>query len=147
MKKLLAILSVASILCTVAPASAEIRLPFSARQVWKGSYKCAQGDTNLVLRIRSVSESPVETELGQAYSVSAVFDFDYNNRTAAGAYYVSGRYYPESNSAIFDPAQWIRQPAGYLAVGMDGLVDNDGRYFTGKILFSGCTNFQLRLQS
>jgi hypothetical protein len=145
MKNLHVALSFLALSVIAGSIRAESATPFNAKQVWKGSYTCAQGDTNLVLRIRTVSESPVETELGKALGITAVFDFDHNNRSAAGAFYVSGRYYLESGATTFDPGEWIRQPSGYTAVGMDGLVSRDGKYFSGKILFSGCRNFQLQL--
>lgn len=119
--------------------------PFSNDQIWKGSYNCAQGKTALTLRIKNASPSLVKTDLGNAYKVEAVFDFDFNNRSAVGAFYLTGAYYPESHVATFDPAQWIRRPPGYNTVGMDGKVSNDGQTYTGKILFQGCKLFQLQL--
>ena len=56
-----------------------------------------------MLRIKTTSESAVETDLGKSYNIEAIFDFDFNNRSAAGAFYVSGHFYPESNVATFDP--------------------------------------------
>lgn len=120
--------------------------PFAKNQIWKGTYTCAQGETSLTLRIKNTDKKPHKTDLGDAYSIDAVFDFDLNNRTAAGAFYLSGNYYPESNVATFDPGKWIRQPSGYSTVGMDGKVSNDGQSYEGKILFQGCKSFQLHLK-
>ncbi|MBL8529545.1 MAG: hypothetical protein JNL68_17845 [Burkholderiales bacterium] len=119
--------------------------PFARNQAWKGTYVCAQGETPLTLRILNASPSVVPTDLGNAYKVEAVFDFGYENQTTAGAFYLTGAYYPESNAATFNPGQWISRPAGYSAVGMDGRVTNHGQTYTGRIPFSGCTSFQLQL--
>jgi hypothetical protein len=120
--------------------------PFAKNQIWKGTYTCAQGDTALILRIKNADIKPHPTDLGDAYRIEAVFDFNFNNRSAAGAFYLSGNYYPESNVATFDPGQWIRRPPGYSAVGMDGKINNDGHSYEGKILFQGCKLFQLQLK-
>ena len=119
--------------------------PFAPGQVWKGSYTCSQGKTALTLRIKDVSFAAMETDLGEAYSIDAVFDFNYRNRTAAGAFYLTGAYYPETDVATFDPGEWIRRPRGYMTVGMDGTVTDDGQAYSGRILFKGCKSFSLRL--
>ena len=99
------------------------------------------------LRINEVSLNTIKTELGLAYDVSAIFDFDFNNRAAAGAFRLYGKYYPESRVAIFDPGDWIRQPSGYYAVGMDGLISNNSETYAGKItLLAGCSAFQVSIQ-
>ncbi len=122
------------------------KVPFINGQKWKGYYSCNQSKTSLTLRIKSVESQGVQSELGLSYGVDAIFDFDYKNRTATGAFYVHGSYYPESNVMIFDPGEWIRNSAGYSSVGMDGKVSNGGASFTGKILYRGCDNFRLTLQ-
>lgn len=121
--------------------------PFRSGQVWRGTYTCGQGQTSLTFRIQTVSARAADTELGKAHRVEAVFDFDFNNRSAAGAFYMSGKFYPDSGVATFDPGPWIRQPPGYSAVGMDGEVSADGTEFAGKVLLAGCRGFQLRLVS
>ena len=75
--------------------------------------------------------------------VNAIFDFDYKNRTRTGAFYVDGKYYLETKVAIFEPGDWIRNPARFSSVGMDGVVSSNGQVYAGKILSGGCGEFRL----
>ena len=83
---------------------------------------------------------------GLAYPVSAVFDFNFNNGQATGAFNLKGRYYPETRRAVFEPGSWIVNPNGYRAVGMKGQVTGDGRTFAGSIVSAGCGDFSVVLE-
>lgn len=140
----------AAVICTTFAstfAHAEPANPFTKGQIWKGSYACAQGQTDLTLRIKNSSTEFRESDLGNSFDIEAIFDFDYNNRTAAGSFYLNGNYYPESKVATLDPGQWIRKPKGYNTVGMDGVISNNGKIYSGKILFNGCRDFRVQLQN
>jgi len=121
------------------------KMPFSANQKWAGHYTCTQGETSLTLHITAVSSQLVKAELGDAYDLEAIFDFDFKNRTAAGAFTLTGKYYPETHKAIFSPGKWIRNPNDFTSAGMDGVVSASGTKYSGKILDSRCSQFELDL--
>lgn len=105
--------------------------PFRAGEAWRGTYTCTQGLTDLVLRITRVEGSRVE----------ATFDFDY--RGTRGSFAMSGDFDPSSRRLALRPGRWIRQPRGWMTVGMAGTVDGDT--YSGRITGAdGCTTFRVR---
>jgi len=121
------------------------QIPFGADQKWTGHYTCTQGETSLTLHITAVSSQLVKAELGDAYDLEAVFGFDFKNGTASGAFTLTGKYYPETHKAIFSPGEWIRNPNDFTSAGMDGVVGASGTKYSGKILDSRCSQFDLDL--
>ena len=124
--------AIPSAINTAIPAPVD---PFSAGQVWKGSYICSQGPTDLTLRIQSADDSRVDV----------VFDFSHGPTGAYGAYRMSGTYDPSTRGLRLTAGSWIRQPPGYMSVDMSGTVDEKRTVFTGKILNSSCSDFEVRL--
>ena len=119
--------------------------PFMVGQVWSGYYICSRGKVELNLRITEVSSEKTMTELGEAYSLTAVFDF--RNQRAAGAFYLKGNFFPENGVTFFDPTTWIRQPVGYKTVGMDGRISTNGQTYSGNVTGAiSCQNFTVSLQ-
>lgn len=118
-------------------------MPFSRGQVWNGTYRCRQGLTALSFRVSDVASKTAVYSDGLAYAVSAVFDFNFNNGEATGAFNLTGRYYPENRRAVFEPGSWIANPNGYQTVGMKGQVADDGRTFAGSIASFGCGDFSV----
>jgi hypothetical protein len=106
--------------------------PFEAGQAWRGTYTCTQGRTDLVLRITGVSGDRVE----------AVFEFDYRGTT--GSFVLSGNYDRSTRRLALRPGRWIRQPRGWMPVGMAGSVDASGRVYAGRITGAdGCSTFRV----
>ncbi|MCP4131102.1 MAG: hypothetical protein GY754_08990 [bacterium] len=138
------ILFVAVIFTTICSnAAGPIKIYFAPGQEWEGYYQCGQGETSLVLKIQEVSKEKIRTERGDAYGVRAIFDFNFRNGKAVGAFYLDGRYYPEKNLVRFEPRKWIKQPAGYVSVGMHGSIFNEGNKYSGHIMHKACQKFSL----
>lgn len=49
-----------------------------------------------------------------------------------------------NNKVALAPVRWIKQPNGYNMVSMEGEVF-DGTRFSGKIVLSGCSEFNLSI--
>ena len=108
--------------------------PFAAGQAWTGRYVCAQGITDLVVRIQAV----------QGNLVQAVFAFHHVPTGAAGEYELGGSWDPTSRVADLVPGAWIVQPPGYVTVGMRGTVAANGVEWSGTIQNPSCGSFSLQ---
>ena len=106
-------------------------------QIWSGTYDCGQGKTDLKLKILEVDSSS---------QVKAIFDFNFNNGSATGEFYLNGKYFPSAQNAIFEAGEWIRNPNNYTAVGMYGSFTNNETKFSGNLTYSACKGFEVYLQ-
>lgn len=116
-----------------ATASAKPAMPFAASQAWAGTYTCAQGRTNVTLRITSVVGN----------TVGAIFDFTVPSGPA-GKFQMSGVYDPSTRHLRLEPGAWIVRPEGYSTVPVDATVSPDGKSYTGSIDTRGCSDFSVR---
>lgn len=116
--------------------------PVKDGQVWTGNYTCSQGATALNLRIVETAETSLNT-----LQVKAIFDFNYADGSATGAFYLNGQYTASSRTLRFEPGAWINQPSGYSAVGMTGTISSTGTRYQGQIASSNCGAFDLTLMS
>jgi len=113
--------------------------PFSEGQRWQGDYTCAQGNTPLSIKISKVTEELKEKK----YTVNAVFSFGDETHTS-GSYNIVGEYDGRTGKISFKPLDWIDQPSGYVAVGLNGSVYKNN-LLKGKIQHSSCTSFKVAL--
>jgi len=111
----------------VAPPAA----PMRAGEEWIGRYVCAQGETDLDLRIDRVTGDSIE----------ATFEFSHGPSGAGGAYRMRGTITPGGQVTLV-PGPWIDRPSGYISVGMHG--DVQGARFFGRMDHSSCSTFDLR---
>ena len=119
-----------------APVAAQtVTMPFAAGQRWVGSYVCAQGRTELTLRISSVAGD----------YVTALFEFRYAPTSTSGVCTMNGGYLRASRRLPLRPVAWVQRPAGYIAVPMDGFVSDDGSTYAGRMQHPSCGEFSLRL--
>jgi len=104
-----------------------------AGESWIGRYQCAQGMTDLDLRIEAVNGSQID----------ATFVFAHGPSGAAGSYRMHGAIGPDG-SVTFAPTSepWIARPPNYIAVGMSGAVNGD--VYRGRIDHSSCGSFNVR---
>jgi serine/threonine protein kinase len=109
--------------------------PFATMQAWQGWYVCAQGKTELELRIESVN----------GLVVNGIFQFQQPASGVYGSFHVSGPYDPNTRRLRLTPGAWIRQPPGYTTVGMEGVVSADGSTYSGSIAHTSCTTFAVIL--
>lgn len=116
-----------------APAPAvKVATPFAAGQEWRGSYTCAQGETELFLQIRSVERE----------RVAGVFAFFHDASGASGAFELEGRFDPATGEATLLPGAWLSRPNGYVTVGLVGRVVGD--HYSGRIDDPTCGAFSVR---
>ena len=111
-------------------------VPMRAGQRWVGSYLCAQGRTQLVLRIVDVSDLRVE----------AIFDFVHAASGAAGAFRMHGSYDPATRGLLLQPGAWIRRPPNYTSVPIEGRISDDATTYAGRMLHPACGGFAVRLE-
>lgn len=79
-------------------------LPIKNNQVWSGNYRCAQGTTNLQLKINEVSsQSTVSSKGYRVYPTSATFSFQ--SRSGSGSFIIQGAFSPKNRVLAFVPVQ------------------------------------------
>jgi TPR repeat protein/tRNA A-37 threonylcarbamoyl transferase component Bud32 len=105
------------------------RSPFVAGESWRGQYTCAQGQTDLALRI---------VDAGGDDRVTALFDFDFGHGKTTGRFFVSGTYDAARGSIAFTPGAWIDQPPGYVTVGFSGQVSLQKTILAGRVDNASC---------
>jgi hypothetical protein len=108
--------------------------PFAIGQLWSGRYSCAQGETELTVRIEKVDGPEVD----------AIFEFFHGPTGVEGSYRIHGRWSSPKHTIRLDPGEWIDRPSGYVTVAMVGTVE-DGR-FSGTIDNETCRDFSLALE-
>jgi hypothetical protein len=112
--------------------------PFHPGQSWIGTYTCAQGLTDLDLKIVATHDDVID---------DAVFVFDWKGGNVIGSYHLSGTFDASTGVATFTPGEWIDQPGGagnvdsWFSVGMHGSASASG--FSGDITNGSCTTFSL----
>lgn len=104
---------------------------------WTGKYFCSQGVTALHLTIQK----------GEGQKIAATFSFGplpENPDVSQGSYQMRGTYDPASRRIKLDGAKWIKEPLGYVMVGLDGQMASSGQKISGHVpdLFS-CTDFEV----
>jgi hypothetical protein len=141
-------LRLAALLFTLAPAAitpaaqAQSPTPNPVRN-YVGSYVCAQGLTELDLKILTQPNHPNHQQ-------AAFIFWPPHHGSAAhpqGVYFMHGTINPVLGILRLTPSNWLKRPPYYAMVPMTGFSNDGGAIFTGTIQFPGCTRFSLRLQS
>jgi len=104
--------------------------PMNAGENWMGRYQCAQGSTDLDLRIDAVTGNTID----------ATFIFAHGPSGAAGSYKMRGSLAPDGSLTLV-PGAWVARPANYVSVGMTGIVR--GATYSGRIDNPSCSTFNL----
>lgn len=119
--------------------------PAYARDItgdWTGRYICNQGITALHLVIQRASKPGV---------IIATFNFGpapENRLVPKGAYTMHGNYDQKARRVTLTGDRWIKQPAGYVMVDLDGRVDAAVDKIAGMIpSMPGCSSFEVRRTS
>ena len=118
----------ATVQVQVAPAAPGL---MNAGENWIGRYQCAQGMTDLDLRIDAVNGNQID----------ATFIFAHGPSGAAGSYKMSGMIDPGGNLVLV-PGPWIARPPNYMSVGMTGVVN--GSAYRGRMDNPTCGIFIVR---
>lgn len=119
------------VLLLAAPAVAQ-----DLRGTWHGTYTCLQGNTALSLTV----EPRKDGTLGALFHFEAAPD---NPAVPTGCFEMSGRVDPASGRLELRPLRWLRRPADYLMVGLDGRLSRNGQVLEGRVLGPGCTTFRV----
>lgn len=93
--------------------------------VWQGTYTCAQGLTGLKLVLTGKASGELD----------AVFNFHEvprNPGVPSGSFLMNGTFGENRTVKLF-PGNWIEHPAGYMTVGLDGVVSMDSQSITGTV--------------
>jgi hypothetical protein len=104
--------------------------PMNAGENWMGRYTCAQGTTDLDLRIDAVTGNTID----------ATFIFAHGPSGAAGSYKMRGSLMPDGSLTLV-PGAWVARPANYGSVGMSGIVR--GANYSGRIDNPSCSTFSV----
>jgi len=107
--------------------------PFLPSQSWHGAYTCAQGVTELWLRIVRVQDADVD----------AVFEFTHAPTGVNGSYRMHGEW--DGKVVHFEAGDWMIRPDGYVTVDLEGGF-TDPRTFRGRVHGPGCTTFVTKLR-
>lgn len=109
---------------------------------WTGRYICNQGVTALHLIIQNADKPG---------AIVATFSFGpppENPGVPKGTYVMRGKYDRTAYRVTLEGQRWIKQPDGYVMVGLDGRMSADGDRIVGRVPdMDGCTNFELRRTS
>ncbi|HQT67388.1 MAG TPA: hypothetical protein PLC74_07290 [Acetobacteraceae bacterium] len=103
---------------------------------WRGVYQCAQGNTALDLTIVPVSPTAL-TALFYFHAIAA------NQGVPSGCFLMRGTYDAASASVDLTPTVWLAQPAGYVSVGLAGVVGQGGAVLSGAVFGPACSHFSL----
>jgi hypothetical protein len=125
---------VATMLCLVLAAVGVIQAhAASIAGKYSGRYQC--GDWNTV--------DLVIAEEG-AGKISAEFTFPVQQgRGGTGSYALTGQYDDRAGTFLLIPQRWLRRPAGYQMVGLEGRYDPATKRLTGKVGSFACRAFEL----
>lgn len=109
---------------------------------WTGRYICNQGVTALHLVIQNAAK---------AGTITATFSFGpppENPEVPKGTYVMRGTYDQKARRVVLKGERWVKQPFGYIMVGLDGSVTVEGDKIAGHIPdMAGCSNFEVRRTS
>jgi hypothetical protein len=121
--------------------------PWSPVGIWKGTYTCSQGVTDLTL---TIAHNP-----NKKPSLIALFDFSAdpsNPGVPSGSFNMEGTY---SSAGVVltanNDSDWVNQPPGYETVDLrSGPPTDGGRSLSGSVTpsdgGSGCTTFSVQIQ-
>lgn len=100
-------------------------------QVFVGRYLCGQGWTDMTLTITDV----------EGVRVRARGDFLHGPTQTSGAYAVRGFCFGRTQRMVLMPEAWVRQPPGYIMVGMSGQVLPNASGYVGRMSHRSCGEF------
>ena len=86
---------------------------------WTGTYQCGGAETTMTLDVS-----------GADGVLDGVFSFDAQG--TGGSYRVAGRLQPD-RSFTFVPREWIERPAGFTALGVTGILNENNRLIEGRL--------------
>lgn len=97
---------------------------------YHGTYYCHQGLTKLTISIDEVQDIYYQGR----------FSFYYNDKQQ-GIFKIHGSF--DGNRFIAKPSDWIKRPAGYSTVGLNGKYNAQTGGFHGSVNGTNCGTFQL----
>lgn len=101
---------------------------------WLGTYTCGQGLARLKLTLTPVTASALD----------GVFEFATLQQPgdgAQGVFRMSGEIL--AGQVMLNAGPWIRQPPGYITVGLHGWLFANPTRLAGRVLGPGCRTFDL----
>ncbi len=129
-------LALLTLLCLpAAPAQAASLFDFAGS--WTGWYDCHQGRTALELDVSVTGPNQLQA-LFYFHAAPA------NPHVPAGCFLMAGKADAANAALALHPTAWLLQPAGFVAVGLQGVLEKDR--LQGFISGPGCAGFTLKRQ-
>lgn len=104
---------------------------------WHGRYICAQGPTGVTITFTGSNPNKVTANF-KFYPLAE------NPGVPAGEFIMEGRIFRKKSKLLaFDlrPKRWVKRPAGFKAVGMDGTLLNNDKHLRAGLKYLGCSMF------
>jgi hypothetical protein len=132
-----ALLAVTLALCAGGPAASRPLVSTNDwTGLWRGRYVCAQGATGLILTVRKAGG-------GNVTAVFKFFALPENPGVPPGEFEMAGRPGPQRNHLQLFPSGWIKEPSGYVMVGLDGDYNESTGEYSGRVTHPSCSQFIL----
>jgi hypothetical protein len=130
------------------PAASSKLLTMRPGARFDGTYHCSQGNTKLSLVIADVSghgEDEVDVEATFEFTYDPESSDDDDSDRAEGLYRMRGKYEVKSRRLALKPEAWVREPPGYVMVGLRGTLARSGESLSGTVEGPGCSTFETKL--
>jgi hypothetical protein len=102
--------------------------------VWRGSYVCVQGETGVELSFNELRDD------GVVVGTFSFFNLPGHSNAASGEYTIIGQLDIGEQRVYLDPETWIRQPPGYIPVGLSiSFPSAQTHEISGTITNPGCS--------
>jgi hypothetical protein len=108
---------------------------------WSDKYVCGQGVTAMRLVVTG-------TGGGGVRAMAHFFPTPENPRVPEGCFTLTGLFEKNSGQLSLRREHWIVRPRNYAMTDFDGIVDADGKSFSGKLSgVPGCASFSLTYET
>lgn len=110
----------------LATASLHAQAESPVAGTWDGTFRCGNGEGSLRLEI---SKSDTALQEGELH-------FEVQAARVAGSHRIRARYDDAKKSLTVIPAEWIERPSGWRAMGLTGMLADNGLAISGAV--GGC---------
>ena len=104
---------------------------------WEGTYRCQQDTIGMALDLSAPAGGRVQARF-EFFPTGSGLSFQ------PGSFEASGSFDPASRRLRLDAGSWLERSWGFQKHELAGEVGSDCRTIQGRILTSGCRDFQIR---
>ena len=105
---------------------------------WKGSYRCGQGNTALILDLQPGPKT------GEIKGLFYFHESGDNPGVPQGCFAMTGSVDRQSRRVELYAGRWLLQPFGYVTVDLVGQLDPTGERLSGRVIGPLCRGFELQ---